>query len=55
MTTQQLINKILTARTKADFKAVDAVLAKQYPKGTVLPLIVAQALEAYEMMRLVVK
>lgn len=55
MTTNELVDKILSARTKADFKTVDALLDKQYPDDTTPPLKVAQALEAYELMRTRVK
>jgi hypothetical protein len=55
MTVDQVIARILTARTKADFKAVDALLDAQYPKNATPPLVIAQALEAYELMRTKVK
>jgi len=55
MTVDQLIDKILSTRTKAQFKATDALLSKEYPNNADIPLRIAQALEAYEMMRLKAK
>lgn len=51
MTLAEIIDKILSARTKADFKIVDALLKKEYPANMPLPFSIAQALEAYELMR----
>jgi hypothetical protein len=48
MTEAQLIDKLLSARTKAEYTRLDRYL-KRNPKAVTLP--VAQAREAYELYR----